>query len=130
MPFQPRQSLYKDLSIPATSPFSPISPYQNFQPLAITHPDHNPFKLSGIFPTITYSIPPQPKPQTRPQNESSPIKKDKEPLYQPPDPTVGASSRPPNMNMLAVDTDPPQIQFHHFSKPSPLKIQENLLCSQ
>ena len=27
MPFPPQQSLYKDLSIPSTSPFSPISPY-------------------------------------------------------------------------------------------------------
>ena len=35
------------------------------------------------------------------------MKKDKEPVYQPPYPTVGASSRPPNMNMLAVDPDPP-----------------------
>ena len=47
-PYQPRQSLYKDLSMPLTSPFSPISPYQNLQQLAITHPDHNPFKPSGI----------------------------------------------------------------------------------
>ena len=82
MPFQPRPSLYKDLSIPSTSPFSPISPYQNLQPLAITHPDHNPFKPSGILPTITYSIPPQPKPQARPHKELSPMKKDKEPVYQ------------------------------------------------
>ena len=83
MSFQPRQSLYKDLSIPVTSPFSPISPYQNLQQLAITHPDYNLFKPNGIFPTITYSTPPQPKPQTRPQNEPSPIKKDKGPLHQP-----------------------------------------------
>ena len=60
MPFQPRQSLNKDLSIPSTSPFSPISPYQNLQSLTITHLDHNSFKPSGIFPAITYSIPPEP----------------------------------------------------------------------
>ena len=36
MPYQPRQSLYKDLFIPLTSPFSPTSPYQNLQPLAMT----------------------------------------------------------------------------------------------
>ena len=36
MPYQPQQSLYKDLSIPLTSPFSPTSPYQNLQPLAMT----------------------------------------------------------------------------------------------
>ena len=77
MPFQPRQSLYKDLSIPVTSPFSPISPYQNLQPLAITHPDHNPFKPSGILPAITYSTPPQPKPQARLHNEPSLIRKTK-----------------------------------------------------
>ena len=35
------------------------------------------------------------------------MKKDKEQVYQSPDPTVGASSRPPDMNMLAVDPDPP-----------------------
>ena len=35
-PYQPRQSLYKDLSIPLTFPFSPTSPYQNLQPLAMT----------------------------------------------------------------------------------------------
>ena len=34
-------------------------------------------------------------------------KKDKEPLYQPLDPIVGASSRPPYMNILAIDPDPP-----------------------
>ena len=34
------------------------------------------------------------------------MKKDKEHVYQSPDPTVGASSRPPDMNMLAVDPDP------------------------
>ena len=60
MPFQPRQSLNKDLSIPSTSPFSPISPYQNLQSLTITHLDHNSFKPSGVFPAITYSIPPEP----------------------------------------------------------------------
>ena len=64
MPIQPRQLLYKDLSVPLTSPFSPTSPYQNLQPLAITHPNHNPFKPSGIFPGMSYSVPPQTKPQT------------------------------------------------------------------
>ena len=57
-----------------TSPFSPISPYQNTQPLAITHPDHNPFKPSGILPTIIYLTPPQPEPQARLHNEHSLIK--------------------------------------------------------
>ena len=73
----------------------------------MTHPNHNPFKPSGIFPGITHSIPPQPEPQTNPQNDSPPMKKDKEPIYQPPDPTIGASSRSPDMNMLVVDPDPP-----------------------
>ena len=27
-------------------------------------------------------------------------------MYQPPDPTIGASSRPPDMNMLAMDPNP------------------------
>ena len=76
MPFQSRQSLYKDLSVPPTSPFSPTSSYQNLQPLVITHPNYNPFKPSGIFPAITYSTLPQPESQSKPQNESSPIKKD------------------------------------------------------
>ena len=62
MPYQPRQSLYKDLFMPLTSPFSPTSPYQNLQSLAMTHPNHNPFKPSGIFPGITYSVPPQLEP--------------------------------------------------------------------
>ena len=77
MPYQPRQSLYKDLSIPLTSPFSPTSPYQNLQPLAMIHPNHNPFKPSGIFPSITYSTPPQLESQARPQNEPSSMKKTK-----------------------------------------------------
>jgi len=34
------------------------------------------------------------------------MKRDNEPLYQP-YPTIGASSRPPDMNMLAMDPDPP-----------------------
>ena len=106
MPYQPQQLLYKYLSIPLTSPFSSSSPYQNLQPLAMTHPDHNPFKPSGIFPGITYSAPLQLEPQARPQNEPSPMKKYKKSLYQPPDPTIGASSRPPDMNMLAMDPNP------------------------
>ena len=35
------------------------------------------------------------------------MKKDKEPVYQLLDPTIGASSRSPNMNMLTIDLDPP-----------------------
>ena len=66
MPHQPRQSLYKDFSIPLTSPFSSTSPYQNLQPLAMRHPDYNPFKPSGIFLGITYSTPLQLEPQARP----------------------------------------------------------------
>ena len=127
MPLQSRQSLYKDLSVPPTSPFSPTSPYQNLQPLVITHPDYNPFKPSGIFPAITYSTL-QPEPQGKPQNEPSPIKKDKEPSYQLPDPTIGASSRPPDMNMLAMNLDPPN-PISSFLTNSPLKTQKNLLCS-
>ena len=53
------------------------------------------------------------------------MKKDKEPVYQLPDPTIGASSRPPDMNMLTVDP-----QFHHSLKPLPLMTLENLLCFQ
>ena len=107
MPLQSRQSLYKDLSVPLNSPFSPTSPYQNLQPLVTRHPDYNPFKPSRIFPAITYSTLSQPKPQSKPQNEPSPIKKDKEPLYQLPAPTIGASSRPPDMNMLAMNPNSP-----------------------
>ena len=50
MPYQPRQLLYKDLTIPLTSPFSPTS--QNLQPLVMTHPSHNPFRPSGILPSL------------------------------------------------------------------------------
>ena len=109
-PYQPRQSLYKDLYIPLTSSFSSTSPRQNLQPLAMTHPDYNPFKTSGTLPAITYPFPHKPTSQARPQNEPSPRKKkkkDKEPLYLPLDPTIGASSRTPNKNMLAVDPNPP-----------------------
>ena len=35
------------------------------------------------------------------------MKKDKEQVYQFPDPTIGASTRPLDMNMLTVDPDPP-----------------------
>ena len=35
------------------------------------------------------------------------MKKDKEQVYQSPDPTIGASLRPLDMKMLAVDPDPP-----------------------
>ena len=105
-PYQPQQSLYKDLSIPLTSSFSSTSPSQNLQPLAMTHLDCNPFKPSGIFPCITYSTPLKLEPQARPQNEPSPKRKDKESLYQLPDPTIGASSKPQDMNTLVVDPDP------------------------
>ena len=64
--------------MPLTSPFSPTSPYQNLQPLGMTHLNHNPFKPSGIFPGITYSIPPHLEPQANPRTESSPMKKDKD----------------------------------------------------
>ena len=40
-PYQPRQSLYKYLPIPLTSPFSSVSPGQNLQLLAMTHPNYN-----------------------------------------------------------------------------------------
>ena len=59
MPYQPRQLLYKDLAMPLTSPFSPTS--QNLQQLVITHPNHNPFKPSGILPSIIHPFPPQPE---------------------------------------------------------------------
>ena len=94
MPYQPRQLLYKDLAIPLTSPFSPTS--QNLQPLVMTHPSHNPFRPSGILLSIIRPVPSQPKSQAKPQNVSPFIKKDKEPVYQLPDPTIGASSRPPD----------------------------------
>ena len=105
MPYQPRKLLYKNLITPLTSPFSPTS--QNLQPLVMTHPSHNPFRPSGILPSIIRPVPSQPKSQAKPQNDSPFIKKDKEPVYQLPDPTIGASSRPPDMNMLTVDPDPP-----------------------
>ena len=35
------------------------------------------------------------------------MKKEKEPVYQFLDPTIGASSRPSDMNMLTMDPDPP-----------------------
>jgi len=72
----------------------------------MTHLDYNPFKSSGIFPTITCPAPLKLEPQARPHNEPSSKKKDKDPLYQPPDPTIGASSKPLDMNILAVDPDP------------------------
>ena len=123
MPYQPRQLLYKDLTMPLTSPFSPTS--QNQQPLVMTHPNHNPFRPSGILPSIIYPIPPQPESQVKPQNDSPSMKKDKEPVYQLPDPIIGASSRPPDMNMLTMDLTP-QTQFLHSLKPSPLMTLESL----
>ena len=103
MPYQPQQLLYKDLAIPFTSPFLPTS--QNLQPLVMTHPSYNPFRPSGILPSIIRPAPSQPKSQVKPQNDSPFMKE--EPVYQLPDPTIGASSRPPDMNMLNVDLDPP-----------------------
>ena len=73
----------------------------------MTHPNHNPFRPSGIFPSITHPVPPQPELQASPRNDTPPMKKDKEQVYQSPDPTIGASSRPQDMNMLAVDPNPP-----------------------
>ena len=64
--------------MPLTSPFSPIS--QNLQPLVMTHPNHNPFGPSVILPIIIHPVPPQPKSQVKPQNDSSSMKKDKEPV--------------------------------------------------
>ena len=113
--------------MPLTSPFSPTS--QNLQPLVMTHPNHNPFRPSGILPNIIHPVPPQPKAQVKPQNDSPSMKKDKEPVYQLPDLTIGASSRPLDMNMLTVDPNP-QTQFRHFLKPSPLMTLESLSCFQ
>ena len=70
-PYQPRQLLYKDLALPLTSPFLPPSPFQNPQPLDMTHPIHNPFRTSGIFPSITNTAPFQPDQQANPQNNLS-----------------------------------------------------------
>ena len=78
MPYQPRQLLYKDLAMPLTSPFSQTS--QNLQPLVMTHPNHNPFGPSVILPIIIHPVPPQPKSQVKPQNDSSSMKKHKEPV--------------------------------------------------
>ena len=105
MSYQPRQLLYKDLAMPLTSPFSPTS--QNLQPLVMTHPNHNPFRPSGILPSIIHPVPPQPESQVKPQNDSTSMKKDKEQIYQLPDPTIGAFSRPPDMNVLTVDPNLP-----------------------
>ena len=58
-------------------------------------------------PSIIRPVPSQPESQAKLQNDSPFMKKDKEPIYQLPDPTIGASSRPPDMNMLTVDPDPP-----------------------
>ena len=92
------------MSIPLTSPFLSNSTSQNFQPLTTIHPDHNPFKSSGIFPAITYPI--QPKTETQSQSQNKPSL-DKYPLSQHSDPIVGASSKPPDMNTLTIDPNPP-----------------------
>ena len=76
--------------MPLTSPFSPTC--QNLQPLVITHPNHNLFRPSGILPSIIHAVPAQPESQVKSQNDSPSMKKDKEPVYQLPDPTIGASS--------------------------------------
>ena len=101
----------------------------------MTHPSHNPFRPSGILPSIIQPAPSpsQPKPQVKPQNDSPFTKKDKEPVYQLPDPTVGAFSRPPNMNMLTVDPDPPNpissflktLTFNDLREPFVLPIIED-----
>ena len=44
----------------------------------MTHPNHNPFRPSGIFPSITHPVPPQPELQASPRNDTPPMKKDKE----------------------------------------------------
>ena len=61
---QSRQSLYKDLSIPLSSPFLSNSPSQNFQPLTTIHLDHSPLKSSRILPAITYPL------QSKPESQS------------------------------------------------------------
>ena len=104
-PHQSRQSLYKDLSIPLTSPLLSNSTSQNFQPLTTIHPNHNPLKSNGIFPAITYPI--QPKIETQSQSQNKPSL-NKYLLPQPSNPIVGASSKPPDMNMLTIDPDPPK----------------------
>ena len=71
------------------------------------HPSHNLFRPSGILPSIIWPVPSQPESQVKPRNDPPFMKKDKEPVYQLPNPTIGASSRPPDMNMLTVDPDPP-----------------------
>ena len=131
MPYQPRQVLYKDLAMPLTSPFSPTS--QNLQPLVMTHPNHNPFRPSGILPSITHPVPPQLESQANPQNDSLPMKKDKEQVYQFPNPTIGASLRPLDMNMLTVDPDPPNpilsflktLTLNDFREPLVLPVIED-----
>ena len=55
--------------------------------LVMTHPSHNPFRPSGILPSIIRPVPSQPESQVKPQNDSPFMKKDKEPVYQLPDPT-------------------------------------------
>ena len=99
----------------------------------MTHPNHNPLRPSGIFPSITNPVPPQLEPQASLQNDISPMKKDKEQVDQSPDPTVGASSRPLDMNMLAVDPNPPNpissflktLTFNDSREPLVLPIIED-----
>ena len=68
---QSRQSLYKDLSIPLTSPFLSNSTNQNFQPLTAIHPNHNPLKSSGILLAITYPLQSKIVSQSQSQNKPS-----------------------------------------------------------
>ena len=93
------------MSIPLTSPLLSNSTSQNFQPLTTIHHNHNPFKSNGIFLAITYPIQPKTETQSQSQNKPSP---NKYLLSQPSDPIVGASSKPPDINMLTIDLDPPK----------------------
>ena len=52
-PYQPRQSLYKDLYIPLASPFLSNPPSQNFQPLPTIHPDYKSIREYKTNPKLT-----------------------------------------------------------------------------
>ena len=66
---QPRQSLYKDLSVLIASPFLLNSLGQNLWPLTIIHPTYNPLKTSEILLNITYPQQLKPESQNHPQNK-------------------------------------------------------------
>ena len=85
--------------------------------------DHNPLKSSGILPAITYPIQSKTESQRQSQNKPSP---DKYPLSQPLDPIIGASLKPPYMNMLTIDPDPPN-PISSFLKAITLKDSNNPL---